>query len=238
MCKKSDIESSIYSSPDYPKYELFFKKYPEYSNHFKDIFYLPEYDRTKIEAYYEKKKDDKLLKLIKDGPDKLTKGAYGLSLIEAIKRGLKFEIEKKDEKLDSAKRPIFVWISGIGLMLFSTIIIINYFLGIPFGKNNGLLHPSFSIMPLFLFLVGIGLFTGRFISLVFAKLLWVLWLILVVLSFFAAGITSQYGGGGPDWSHGLGILVIIVTAQIWSSSVKSYCNKSILGKKENIEKEG
>ena len=143
-----------------------------------------------------------------------------------------------DQKLENYRIPIFVWISGVGLLFFSAVTVISFLLSTALGIGTTPRQPVFLILPLFFLINGVGLLTGRRISLIFKKVLWILCLILVFFSLFAASIvSSHYGGSGPDLSHLIGFLLIIVTAPIWSYSVKSFCNKSILGHKKYIKKE-
>ena len=130
----------------------------------------------------------------------------------------------KDEESISPARPLFIWIFSIFLILFGVMAAARVVSSMVLDKDAATQHPVFLIVPLILLILGLGLFTGRRLSLILVKVLWILWLILLLISLLAAGIS-----GSPDWSHALGIFLVILTAIVWSEKVKLFCNKSITG---------
>lgn len=68
--------------------------------------------------------------------------------------------------------------------------------------------------------VSIGVVFGSKIALILGRIIWTLWLLLVCFSIWAA---SRFGG--PNWGHGVGLLISGLTALIWSRSVSTWCWK-------------
>ena len=113
-------------------------------------------------------------------------------------------------------RPVFVWVVSIVLVLYA--------MG---GLIGGLVtggvvdHPFVALVILAVGALGVGVWIGIPWVLVFLRVVWVLWCILVVLSALAASTI-----GGPGWSHALGLVLALLLIPIWFDSVKVFFSKT------------
>ena len=82
-------------------------------------------------------------------------------------------------------------------------------------------HPVIALMLLAAGVLGIVIWVGIPWVLVVLKVVWVIWCIILVLSALAASTT-----GSPDWSHALGLVIVLLLIPIWFDSVKAFFNKT------------
>jgi hypothetical protein len=127
------------------------------------------------------------------------------------------------------KRPTAVWIYGIAGTAMGALGIIASLVGL---ITDGVADaPAAAVTgplaALVVGLLGLGLFTGKRLALIVARILWALGCAAVVLSSCA----SLAVGAGPNWSHGIGVLIAALTSPIWGASVGYWCTEKLVRRK-------
>lgn len=114
------------------------------------------------------------------------------------------------------ERPVFIWVLSILILLYAIVALIA---GVVTGRV--LQAPALVIVLLAMGGFGVGLWVGMRWVLTVLRVVWVLFSIILVLSFLAASSI-----GGPNWGHGVGLLFLLLLIPLWFDSVKAFCSKT------------